>query len=72
MEFLEIQKMRGDLKDEYLRMFESTANESMYRFYRAVVGKFGPHYLRGLNAEETTPNEARDFHGMLGIIDCMH
>jgi hypothetical protein len=53
-------------------MFESTTHESMYKFNRAVVGKFGPHYLRGLNAEETTPNEARDFHGMLGIIDCMH
>jgi hypothetical protein len=66
----------GDLKDVHLGMYESTTQESMYRFCMAVAGKSGPHYLRGPNEEETThimtKNKARGFHGMLGSIDCMH
>ena len=43
----------GDAKDELLRMSESTAIQCMYKFCRAVVGRFGKEYLRGPNAEET-------------------
>ena len=43
----------ADTQDDYLRMSESTAIECMYKFYRAVVGKFGKYYLRGPTEEET-------------------
>ena len=66
----------GDSKDEYLCMSESTTIESMYRFFKAVVGVFGKYYLRGPNAAETewimAQNATRGFPGMLGSIDCMH
>ncbi|KAK1608299.1 hypothetical protein QYE76_031972 [Lolium multiflorum] len=66
----------GDFVDEYTRMSESTALESMYRFCRAVIGSFGEQYLRQPNAEDTARllsiNAARGFPGMLGSIDCMH
>ncbi|KAK1618171.1 hypothetical protein QYE76_023688 [Lolium multiflorum] len=61
--------------DDYLRMSESTAIECMYKFCRAVVGKFGKYYLRRPTEEETarimTQNAARGFPGMLESIDCM-
>ena len=54
---------------------ESPALKAMYKFYRASVDVFGPHYLRGSNEEETVrimeTNEARGFPGMLGSIDYM-
>jgi hypothetical protein len=66
----------GDFVDEYTRMSESTALESMYRFCRAVIGSFGEQYLRQPNAEDTARllsiNASRGFPGMLGSIDCMH
>ena len=37
----------ADNQDDYLRMSESTALTVMYRFARAMVAVFGPHYLRG-------------------------
>ena len=43
-----------DNQDNYLGMSESTALKAMYKFYRAVVAVFGPHYLRGPNEEENS------------------
>ena len=66
----------ADNQDDYLRMSESTALKAMYRFARAVVAMFGPHYLRGPNEEETTrilaTNKASGWPGIFGSIDCMH
>ena len=57
-------------------MGESTCLESMYRFCRAVIAVFGEYYLRGPTVEDTRRllaiNEAREFSGMIGSIDCMH
>ena len=66
----------ADNVDEYLRMAESTAVETLQRFVTAVVETFGGEYLR-----EPTPtdiarhmriNEARGFPGMFGSLDCTH
>jgi hypothetical protein len=38
-----------EMQNEYLRIDDSTAIESIYRFYRAIVEVFGPHYLRRPN-----------------------
>jgi hypothetical protein len=43
----------GDTKYKY-RVSDSTIQKSMYRFCRAVIRKFGPHYLRGPNEEVAT------------------
>jgi hypothetical protein len=65
----------GDAKDEYLRIADSTAIESMYRFCRAVVAVFRSNYLRAPNEDETaritTQNNSRGFPRMLESIDCM-
>jgi hypothetical protein len=46
--------LSGDAKYKYLRVSDSTIQKSMYRFCRAVIRKFGPHYLRGPNEELAT------------------
>jgi hypothetical protein len=66
----------ADLIDEYLRMGETTAIESLRAFVKAIVEVFGDWYLRALNEADIcrllSIGEQRGFSGMLGSIDCMH
>ncbi|XP_023157016.1 uncharacterized protein [Zea mays] len=66
----------ADYVDEYLRIGESTAIESLRKFVKAVCEVFGPQYLRAPNEDDTARllsiAEQRGFPGMLGSIDCMH
>ena len=66
----------GDLIDEYVRIAETTALESLKKFVTAVIDVFFEEYLRKPNNENIarllTHDERRDFLGMLGSIDCMH
>ena len=65
-----------DAIDDYIRIGESTALESLRKFVTSVVQVFGPEYLRLLNEHDTARllaiGESRGFPGMLGFIDCMH
>jgi hypothetical protein len=66
----------ADALDEYIRIGESTALESLRKFVAAVVEIFGPEYMREPN-EQDTPRlleigVSRGFLGNLGSIDCMH
>ncbi|XP_065623247.1 uncharacterized protein LOC136064850 [Quercus suber] len=66
----------ADFMDEYVRIGESTAIESMKKFVKAVVDIFSKEYLRSPNNEDIARllvnGERRGFPGMLGSIDCMH
>ncbi|XP_050246615.1 uncharacterized protein LOC126717008 isoform X1 [Quercus robur] len=66
----------ADFMDEYVRIGESTAIESMKKFVQAVVDIFSKEYLRSPNNEDIARllvnGERRGFPGMLGSIDCMH
>lgn len=66
----------ADAMDDYIRIGESTALESLRKFVTAVVQVFGPEYLRLPNEHDTARllaiGESRGFPGMLGSIDCMH
>jgi hypothetical protein len=66
----------ADATDDYVRIGESTALESLRRFVRAVVEIFGDEYMRMPNEKDTARllaiGERRGFPGMLGSIDCMH
>ncbi|XP_073021858.1 uncharacterized protein [Primulina eburnea] len=68
--------MAADSTDEYIKIRESTAIESLKRFCRAVVEVFGDWYLRSPNAEDIERilliGKQRGFPGMLGSLDCMH
>jgi hypothetical protein len=62
--------------NDYFHMAESTALDIVYKFYWAIVGKFGSLYLRAQNEQDTTwifaRNAARGLLRMLGSIKCMH
>ena len=62
--------------DEYIKIGESTAIESLKRFCRAVVEIFAERYLRSRNSNDIARllyiGEQRGFSGMLGSLDCMH
>uniref|UniRef100_A0A2N9H634 DDE Tnp4 domain-containing protein n=1 Tax=Fagus sylvatica TaxID=28930 RepID=A0A2N9H634_FAGSY len=66
----------ADSTDEYVRIGESTAVESLRKFVKAVVNIFSEEYLRSPNSNDIARllavNEKRGFPGMLGSIDCMH
>ena len=66
----------GDLIDEYVRIAEITALESLKKFATAVIDVFSKEYLRKPNNEDIVIllaySKHRDFLGMLGSIDCMH
>jgi hypothetical protein len=65
-----------DSTDEYVKIGESTAVESLKKFVKAVVNIFSEEYLRSPNSNDIVRllavNEKRGFLGMLGSIDCMH
>ncbi|CAM8926970.1 unnamed protein product [Rhodiola kirilowii] len=66
----------ADAIDDYIRIGESTAIESLRKFARGVVEIFGAEYMRRPTNEDLarllTVAENRGFPGMLGSIDCMH
>ena len=66
----------ADSVDEYIRIGESTAIESLRRFVKAVIAMFDHHYLRSSNnidiARLLQTGEQHGFLGRLGSIDCMH
>ncbi|XP_021617979.1 uncharacterized protein LOC110619028 [Manihot esculenta] len=68
--------LSADATDEYVKIGESTAIESLKRFCRATVEVFGEQYLRSPTAKDVARllyiGEQRDFPGMLGSLDCMH
>ncbi|XP_028091286.1 uncharacterized protein LOC114291631 [Camellia sinensis] len=65
-----------DFMDEYVRIGESTAIESLKYFVKAVGDIFSNEYLRSPNSNNIAKllavGESRGFPGMLGSIDCMH
>ena len=66
----------ADVVDDYVRIGESTAIESLQRFVSAIVAIYSDEYLRSLNSADIARllaiGERRGFPGMLGSIDCMH
>ncbi|KAK9137520.1 hypothetical protein Sjap_008114 [Stephania japonica] len=66
----------ADAIDEYLKIGESTAIESIKRFCCAVMEIFSYRYLREPNANDIARllyiGQQRGFPGMLGSLDCMH
>ncbi|XP_037450902.1 uncharacterized protein LOC119321224 [Triticum dicoccoides] len=65
-----------DKTDDHIRLGASTALESLEKFAKGVIAKFGGEYLRRPTVEDIQRllelGEARGFPGMLGSIDCMH
>jgi hypothetical protein len=66
----------ADYVDEYLRIGEITAIESLRNFVKLVCEVFGPEYLRPPNENNTTRllaiAEQCGFPGMLGSVDFIH
>ncbi|XP_044355668.1 uncharacterized protein [Triticum aestivum] len=66
----------ADKTDDHIRLGASTALESLEKFAKGVIAKFGGEYLRRPTVEDIQRlleiGEARGFPGMLGSIDCMH
>ncbi|XP_033140542.1 putative nuclease HARBI1 [Brassica rapa] len=68
--------LSADATDEYVKIGESTAIESMKRFCRAIINIFSEKYLRSPTSSDIARlfyiGEKRGFPGMLGSLDCMH
>ena len=66
----------ADVVDDYVRIGESTAIESLQRFVSAIVAIYSDEHLRSPNSADIARllaiGERRGFPGMLGSIDCMH
>ncbi|KAL3618490.1 hypothetical protein CASFOL_037572 [Castilleja foliolosa] len=66
----------ADSMDEYIKIGESTAIESMKRFCRAIIEIFVEQYLRTPTGNDIARllhiGKTRGFPGMLGSLDCMH
>ncbi|XP_073120172.1 uncharacterized protein [Henckelia pumila] len=66
----------ADSTDEYVKIGECTAIESLKRFCRAMVEVFGDWYLRPPNAKDIERilhiGKQSVFSGMPGSLDCMH
>lgn len=66
----------ADLQDEYLRLAESTALESLNRFCQAVHACFSDQYRRQPTQADIDHilelNTKRGFPGCIGSLDCMH
>ncbi|KAL7191721.1 hypothetical protein ACSBR2_023746 [Camellia fascicularis] len=66
----------ADSVDDYVRIGESTAIESLKHFVKVVVAMFSERYLRSPNNDDISRLLAMGsnhrFPGMLGSIDCMH
>lgn len=66
----------SDYIDEYLRIAESMAMESLRRYAKAVIEIFSDEYLRSPNSNDIAKllaiGENCGFPVMLGSIDCMH
>ena len=66
----------ADATDEYVKIGESTAIESMKKFCRAIVEVFSEQYLRSPTTNDIARllhvGQQRGFPGMLGSLDCMH
>jgi hypothetical protein len=69
-------RVPADATDEYVRIGESTALESLHRFVIAIVDLFEDGYLRHPNEANTACllalGEKNGFPRMIGSIDCMH
>ncbi|XP_023729160.2 protein ALP1-like [Lactuca sativa] len=66
-----------DTMDDYMRMSERTARESLYTLSRGVVETFGDVYLRKPSLHDlqelyAAHEERHGFPGMIGSIDCTH
>ncbi|XP_028096060.1 uncharacterized protein LOC114295974 [Camellia sinensis] len=66
----------ADVVNDYIRIRESTAIQSLQQFCNSVIEIFGVEYLRSPTptniARLLTIGEVRGFPGMLGSLDCMH
>ncbi|KAL0015957.1 hypothetical protein SO802_003026 [Lithocarpus litseifolius] len=76
IEELVMETSQCDLIDEYVRIRETTALESLKKFVTTVIDVFPEEYLRKPNNEDISRllahGERQGFLGMLGSIDCMH
>ncbi|KAK9994233.1 hypothetical protein SO802_023936 [Lithocarpus litseifolius] len=66
----------ADFTDEYVRIGEITAIESLKKFVKVIVDIYSTEYLRSLNRNDIARllrvGESRGFPGMLGSIDFTH
>ncbi|KAL7252897.1 hypothetical protein ACSBR1_007452 [Camellia fascicularis] len=61
--------------DEYIKIGEATANDSLKLFCNAIIALYKEQYLRSPNENDIArlleEGKARGFLGMLGSLDCM-